>query len=154
MLTKSGKAMLFLTTTDSSIPVKLKKGPQGGPEMDWLDRNRLAECYAAMDFAVGSGTTAPTADDAGLENEISTLTRISFIHSAGSGIVYDNDCVFSAAAIYKNSTDSDITISEIGIYGQQPSMGSTYGPFLFAREVIEPVTIHPGESYTFSMLIG
>ena len=50
---------------------------------------------------------------------------------------------------YKNSTNNPITVSEIGWMTSYD--GNTY---LLARNVIDPVTIEPEKTYTFSLQIG
>lgn len=97
----------------------------------------------------GSGTTAPTKDDYNLESPITSglsITMGEFLSSENGEGSYS----YASSFILRNTTEEDITIREIGIFGQV-----VYGvnsPFynylvLFRRDVLpNPVTIQAGES--------
>lgn len=60
--------------------------------------------------------------------------------------------IFSTTFI--NNTDLPITINEVGLIGYPDSRNKDLAQVLLAREVIDPVTIAPGESYSFTMTLG
>lgn len=51
-----------------------------------------------------------------------------------------------------NNTEEDITVNEIGVF-RANSENSTEPKLLVTRNVIEPVTIKPGETKTFTIKI-
>lgn len=101
---------------------------------------------------VGTGSAAPTSHDYNLTNGDAGLTALNKTntHSAGD---YSQDYIAIYTGTYRNDTENDITVSEVGIMGQDVD-GAGQPWFLIARDTFESVTIAPGESYTFSMYIG
>jgi hypothetical protein len=70
----------------------------------------------------------------------------------GSNGDYHQDYIGIFNTTYRNDTENDIVISEVGIIG---SKDSGTDAVLIARDVLAtPVTIAPGEAYTFAMYIG
>lgn len=57
---------------------------------------------------------------------------------------------------FRNDTENDIVVNEIGIIGNAkgPSTSKPNAFALIARDVIDTITIAPGEAYTFTMYIG
>lgn len=115
-------------------------------------------------FGVGTGTTAPTVDDYKLENETTDLTFVTYEsiprqYVVNSGEVvptveekYNQNYIMKNTATYRNDTDNDITITELGVFCTLNSHNLMR--IMLCREVISPVTIHPGETYTFTVTIG
>ena len=96
---------------------------------------------------VGTGNTPPTADDFNLEIP-SNLT----VNGTTENVCGENNPVnkysrmATVATTYTNATEDSITITEIGMLGGN----AVY----ITRELLEtPVTIKPGESYTFTAVI-
>lgn len=160
MLTKNGRAF-FVASYDSNgypngnnnltmINTSGQSKSSGG--IGWGNKNMM-EMVARMNLVVGSGTTAPTSADYVMESEISSLTVVSSSNSGNrSPISYAQDYIHSCSKTYKNSTANPITVSEVGIY---ISNVNNIGTFLIAREVLEtPVTIAPGKTYSFSMVVA
>lgn len=97
---------------------------------------------------VGSGTSEPSSSDYKLENCISDLT------DCGQYIALSSVNLFSVNRILQNNTDEDVVINEVGLYNRPTYSDSDRGrtKLLLVREVLpETVTLHPGDSYTFTI---
>lgn len=101
----------------------------------------------------GSGSTAETADDYKLESPITSGLTIQ--NQASVNISYDSDGVYTAFAAFvvTNTSDAEITIREVGLFGELAGKFSTssasiyYRPCLLERQVLsDPITIAPGTS--------
>lgn len=116
---------------------------------------------------VGTGTTIPTVDNYEMNALNSSLTCTGITSSQPAYNGYDDNFVDSCTTTYKNSTGSPITITELGlIYGTNSAVSSldydtsdlinNYKDqiYMIAHELITPVTIEPGETYAFTMVIG
>lgn len=146
MLNKNGKQFYRPLTRKTSENGKLKTIE--GTNYNAPPSNNDFRFY---EVRVGSGTTEPTMDDVDLEAYVSSLTKISNTEKYPSD--YDANYIASYTTSFKNNTDVDVTISEIGVfYAYQYSGVSNI--CMVAREVISPVTIAPQKTYTFSMTIG
>lgn len=97
----------------------------------------------------GSGSTPPTKDDYNLETVIQSgleITQGAYRINHGD----DGKHTYTKEAVLRNTTESEIVIREIGLFGQ-PVTGSN-APFanhlvLLRRDVLaNPVTIPAGES--------
>lgn len=152
MLTRNGKAILkwnrdkdvavtLQNTGGSSVSVAFGQNTSYGA--------RQALFSDAMTLKVGSGTSEPTIDDINLDNMIQDLSVLTSAHTAGNTPNYDQNYIYNMSITYKNSTNNPITVSEIGWMTSYD--GNTY---LLARNVIDPVTIEPEKTYTFSLQIG
>ena len=98
-------------------------------------------------IGVGSGNTAPTADDYNLENELTSLTCTSASMSNTSEMSKQFTATFS------NQTGEDVTVKEVGWFVS--SYYSTTKTKLFERTVLDtPVTIPNGESRAFTVEIS
>lgn len=97
----------------------------------------------------GSGTTPPQRSDYTLEAPIES--GLSFTYSGGVAFSDDGGGKWSVLTNYivTNTSDTDISISEIGvitIFGANNAQ-TTSAPILFERTVLStPVTIAPGAS--------
>ena len=113
-----------------------------------------------MKMVLGDGNTTPTIDDYSIENEVNSLTLISFVcpnQTLNTTIGYgDINSILTATATYKNNTNSPIEIKEIALYGYYASQ--SYGDdkyYMILREVLEtPVTIAPNTTKAFSVTIN
>ena len=97
---------------------------------------------------VGSGTSEPSSSDYKLENCISDLT------DCGQYIASSSVNLFSVNRILQNNTDEDVVINEVGLYHRPAYFDGNTGrtKLLLVREVLpETVTLHPGDSYTFTI---
>lgn len=118
--------------------------------------SNLFQMTQNLRIVVGAGNTAPTTDDYILEDEITTgLTVVATGNSKGRQyFAYDDYYIAYASATFRNDSDADIVVREVGIY-TKPQSYSEDNTILVAREVLSsPVTIHPQESYSFTLTIG
>lgn len=103
-------------------------------------------------IALGSGDTAPSESDYKLDSAITNLTTI------GGSVSYKNNAntYIICTQTFSNETTEPITVKELGLYAH---LGKSYAVtywsrYLFVREVLPtPVTINPGEIYTFTMTL-
>lgn len=143
-------------------------------ESDWLASNSVFAGGARnskvtnLDWwvlAIGSGSTSPTKSDHKLENWIPT-SKMKFVSSRVTQnknyLDFDEppEFIFNYATTYKNVSSDPVTVSEIGLvvgtFNWSTPTGSEYNKivkFLLARNVLDnPITIQPGELYTFTMV--
>lgn len=102
--------------------------------------------YAPNDWtmSVGSGTTEPTRDDIRLTNDIpGTIVQIGTLTC---DVASNGNLIFTRA--FTNISDSDITITELGLYLMDDS-----DAFLAAHKLIPARTVQPNETVTFSYVI-
>lgn len=100
----------------------------------------------ARTLRIGSGTTEPTHNDYELESMIEVAPRnITTTRSGGYQTSYD-----ILTAIFINETDSDWTVTEVGQY-LATSNSDASAAILLAREVFDPVTVKPGQTFSVSM---
>lgn len=99
----------------------------------------------------GNGTKPVSFDDYDLESVIYDLT---FVAMASNTITdEESDIVHSYTIVAQNNTDAPITVSELGLFIPCLST-SAWTPaqnLMIHREVFEPVTIQPGEAFTFTI---
>lgn len=93
----------------------------------------------------GEGSTPVKSSDISIESPItdgftviSQTSNIPYIYSS---------TIMTVTRIIQNTGSAPITISEVGLYGANTSTV----PIMLAREVIEPVTLQPGEKHSFTM---
>lgn len=99
--------------------------------------------YAPNDWtmAVGNGTTEPTRDDIRLTNGIpGTIVQIGTLTC---DVASNGNLIFMRA--FTNISDSDVTITELGLYLMDGS-----NALLMARKLIPAKTLQPNETVTFS----
>lgn len=114
----------------------------------------LAEGAFIMD--VGFGDTAENYNDYALDSPNMNAGSLTFttIQSLERG---DND-IFYINGVFQNMGGTNVTVREIGFYckpasGTDPATPTNVGKYctLIIRKVLEtPVTIAPGEAYSFS----
>lgn len=90
---------------------------------------------------VGSGLTSPTIDDYKLENPLNLeVLSASCTHNGSTTIV---------TRTFKNNTEEEVTINELGLYVFATNRKSPF--VLLARKVLsEPIILNPNETYTFT----
>lgn len=99
---------------------------------------------------VGSGNTEPSSSDYKLDNCVSCLT------DCGQYVLHGNGNIFSVIRILRNDTNEDVVINEVGLYNRPFYIANESKTcrtkLLLVREVLpETVTLHPGDSYTFTI---
>lgn len=151
MLNVNGKALLKVTNSMTHGAPTLKAFNSENVNNESV----INETLASLALYVGSDSTAPTADDytMGETNLGLTVVATTGTNDSTAGDFRQNYiAIFNRT--FRNDTDTDITVSEVGIIGSGRGPFSNPKTFLIARDVIDPVTIAPGEAYTFSMYIG
>lgn len=99
-------------------------------------------------FRVGTGTTNPTPSDYDLEN-VNTDIVCTTVNTSFS----DNTNTKVYNVTFSNPTASDITLTEIGMYGKMPYYNDEYKTdyVMLDRTVLNaPVTIPAGENRTLT----
>lgn len=96
-------------------------------------------------IAVGNRNTAPTVNDYTLGGEITGLSNIgTFVNNGANG--------FTISATITNTTNSDVTIKEYGLYGYQTADARWT---MLTRTVLDsPLTLAPGEIVTITINLG
>lgn len=80
---------------------------------------------------------------------ITSITNISISTSMNT-----NKILRQVSASFRNDTDSDIEVNEVGI-GVSFTVNGEWGKSIIARKVLaNTITIHPGESYNFTYAIS
>ena len=173
MITKNLRALLAAfannsSTSNRSVKLKSEDGtvcaggavPNNASDLGGVWVNTAASgSYAYSILRVGTGTTEPTADDYCLESENTTLTLVSASASGGynNGNLSEGNSAKTIVTTYVNNTTEAVTISEVGYFIEHAdSYIETIKEsrnFLMAREVIDPVEIGVGETYTFTFVI-
>lgn len=109
--------------------------------------------YSFPVILVGSGTTAPTADDYKLENFIADIRYMGCNCSDYGG-------TFTITNTIQNITENDVTINEVGLHAYC-NYASTYPPsystfyHMLTREVLPaPIILKAGETRVFSISIN
>lgn len=97
-------------------------------------------------LVLGKGTTPATAADIKLENvtedyEVITQTKDVPLKFSSS--------MMNITRVIRNTGNTPLTISEVGLYVSYANAFT--GAMMLAREVIEPVTLQPGEKHSFTM---
>ena len=96
-------------------------------------------------IAVGSGNTAPTANDYSLESKITGLNNTgTFSNNGVNGL--------TISGTITNTTNNNVTIKEYGLYGYQ-SVSNKYT--MLTRTVLDnPITLETGEIATITINIA
>lgn len=152
MLTNNGKAYL--------LPEKAMAGG-GYPSIKTMLASGVpvtktgAEINGDPHVYIGSGSDPATADDTEL-TLISTLTLIGeeAIEGTSTGRSYEDRQISAYTATYRNDTDSNVIVSEVGVAIRFTGMNYQNEYALLSRDVINPVTIAPGKTYAFSVVWG
>ena len=153
MLTRMGKMCCHLNNVEA-------RSQGSGYYINWIASDNsairttgLVSVLSSLVLSVGTGSDAPASTDINITNRDAGLTVVNRTNT--SGIVnpeYTQDYIGIFTVTYRNDTDSDVTVSESGLFGT--ANGDGIKSVLLARDVFDPVTIAPGEAYTFTMYIG
>lgn len=101
---------------------------------------------------IGSGSTPATRNDITLE---SFLTSYQVVSQTCQKFDDYGDTVYVINRIVKNNTESNMSISEIGLFVSDTSHTNLYVNYMLSRETLnEPIVLAPGESHSFTMTIG
>ena len=101
---------------------------------------------------VGFGDTPETVDDYSLENPNYIANTLTFVNSQ---ILSKGDReIYNMIALFRNDTGSNVIVKEIGFYSMMANTSSASYNVLLSRKVLNnPITIAPGESYSFNYII-
>lgn len=108
--------------------------------------NQIAnsESVGSSTIKVGTGTTAPTADDYNLEDEATGVT----CDSVSVGLSGNLTKIYTGT--FANSTSSDVNITELGLF-----LKNNYYSFMLDRTILStPITIPAGQSKSITYEIA
>ena len=111
-----------------------------------LFKNAPSPSATGVYLVLGTGTTPATAADIKLENvteDYEIITQTKDIPLAFSS------SIMTITRVIRNTGNAPLTISEVGLYASYAN--ALTGAMMLAREVIEPVTLQPGEKHSFTM---
>ena len=162
MLTANGKALCKINNSPTKPNSMIVKAIDGN---NVTIQNSGEYIYGALmsslKLRVGSNTIPVTDMDYQFNNGNLNDLGLTVLQTTGtndnSSPSYTQNYIAIFSRTFRNDTENDITVSEIGIIGQGDLESSTLIAdrfILIARDVIDPVTIAPGEAYTFTMYIG
>lgn len=170
MLTENGKKMIVYGIMNSSRKGTIQPGiltgfslksPNGATNSVSTSQQTMASFINALNemttsssasatyIKCGTGTTAATEGDYKLESETTGLNCDSAVTAVGSN--YSK----TYTAIFSNTTDTDIVVTEIGLFMCAAYIGNNNGDFLIDRIVLTtPITIPAGESKAITYELG
>lgn len=158
MLTNNSAGLISvnLQSTSGNYDVcKTTEGKSASASYSWLKqlfsallplKNVPSSSATGAYLVLGTGTTPATVADIKLENvtedyEIVTQTKAIPLKFSSSMI--------NITRVIQNTGNAPLTISEVGLYASYANAFT--GAIMLAREVIEPVTLQPGEKHSFTM---
>lgn len=158
MLTNNSAGLISvnLQSTSGNYDVcKTTEGKSASASYSWLKqlfstllplKNVPSSSATGVYLVLGTGTTPATVADIKLENvtedyEIVTQTKAIPLKFSSSMI--------NITRVIQNTGNAPLTISEVGLYASYANAFT--GAMMLAREVIEPVTLQPGEKHSFTM---
>lgn len=116
--------------------------------MEYLSTNLNSQSngHLGRTLRIGSGTTSPSYDDYDLGSMIDAAPKnITSARRTAYDTNYD-----IVTSVFLNETDSDWIVTEVGLYISSPNTTSDTA-LLLAREVFDPVTVKPGQTFSVSM---
>lgn len=157
MLTNNGKAMLKINDTTSRSGSMYMKDTSGSTVTVSNGQNSaVSQIFQRAELVVGTGSNTPDAGDYSVTNMDAGLTMVTKSGTNDSeSPSYEQGYIAIFSKTYRNDTADNVTISEVAI--KTLAMDIYQSPqfvLIIARDVIDPVTIAPGEAYTFTMYIG
>ena len=157
MLLSNGRAILKINNSYARVQTRirdlagfdrvLESKDSGSPSVIGGFLNSLTIYVGSNDTPVTSGDYTFNEGNLGLTKVTSSGTNNS------SEASYANNYIASFSATFRNDTNSDIIVKELGLIGNTNGQGYI-NLAMIARDVIDPITIAPGEVYTFTMYIG
>lgn len=151
MLNINGKALCKIDNSVNRGEITFKSTSGEGVNNTQV----ISETLNSMSVFVGVNSASPTSEDYTMDmtNQGLTIVNTTGTNDSTPGH-YNQNYIAIFTRTFRNDTDSDVTVCEVGIIGSGRGPFSNSKDFLFARDVIDPVTIAPGEAYTFTMYIG
>ena len=165
--TYNGSSLLYINNSnafgDGNINVKRSDGSVAGFVKVYHSNHVLFIApLSPQNICIGTGNTPVTYDDYTLSGEILDNRKLTYISYKINYDAEGHKVSKTVTYTYTNETDSNITISEWGLFRQwSTNNGSSAVLFsnssyniLFYREVLEtPITIEPGTSATLKFKI-
>ena len=112
---------------------------------------------SALRILVGTGTNAVTENDYTLTMINTDVLNPLSNTAKNRGNVNNYTRLCTVSTTFNNVSSSSVTVTELGIAHQSGTTSggvTTWTRVLFTRELLDtPVTIEPGESYTFTAVI-
>lgn len=157
MITKNLLATIKRSLLNSASPIKMVDGSLqdnvvffgsfGISAKNVNDAVDYTNTDAGLHFLFGSGDTPVTIDDYKLGELVTTYQGMAMNHTTFNDY---SENVFHVTRTIKNTSESSITIKEMGVFGVYSGK-----LFMLARTVLPtPVTIEPNEMHDFAMLIS
>lgn len=149
MLTGNGRAMIkSWLTTDYEISRTLID-VSGNASAVATNRDNWVNVYKNYNIQLGAGTTPATKNDYCLETPIASGYVVTQkTDSSSEAPSYNKNYVYKGSFLLENNSAAPISVSEVGLY-----MTINNTAYLLDREVITPITLQPGESYSFNLQI-
>lgn len=113
--------------------------------------NALNNGYSWVDVGFGDTAESPGQYELAAPNNSATpkLTCIGGGQNNHSGVL-TNRTFFDIYSNFRNDTSSNMIIKEVGYYGNLYGENSTHKCLLCRKVLDTPITIAPGESYSFN----
>lgn len=153
MLTNNGKAYLtpaaiMKNATNPVIDLMASSGSHRAQPM--------SDIKTGPRVIVGSGSAPATSEDYALGNRIDTLTLVSEEATEGTYNTrsYADRTISTYTATYRNDTNDTITVAEVGVALEFNTVGLGGEYVLLSRDVINPVAIAPGKTFSFTVAWG
>lgn len=157
MITQNLLATIKHSFLNSAAPVKMVDGSLQDNFIFWgsfgvsaknvNDAVDYTNTDAGLHFLFGSGDTPVTIDDYKLGELVTTYQGMAMNHTTFNDY---SENVFHVTRTIKNTSESPITIKEMGVFGVYSGK-----LFMLARTVLPTsVTIEPNEMHDFAMLIS
>ena len=164
--TKALYGLSYQTATSKSVKLK----DTGGTDRDYpnlyatdsdLFRFRAAEGKTSYGILVGNGTTEVTLDDYNLASLITHGTGAGQLYYYETNTRHYTDTDRSYLEVYRlllNRSDSNVTVSEVGLGFYERDASGAYYFFLILRDLVDPaVTVEPAQTlqvkYIFEFLL-
>lgn len=153
MLNNNGKAYLLpaaimAAATNPRIDLMASSGSHA--------EKAMTDIKTGPRVIVGSGSDPATAEDYALGSRIDTLTLVSeeAVEGAYNTRSYADRTISTYTATYRNDTNAPITVAEVGVALEFNTvwLGGEY--ILLSRDVIQPVVIQPGKTFSFTVAWG
>lgn len=157
MLTNNYASLLSLAvgTKGDNLPVcKDTNGGTVSPNRSWLATilqyslttiTGDGKAQRGHWMVFGEGSTPVKSSDISIESPITEGFDV-ILQTSNIPYIYSST-VMTVTRIIQNTSSTPITISEVGLYGANNQTTA----IMLAREVIEPVTLQPGEKHSFTM---
>lgn len=98
------------------------------------------------DYVLADGNSVPVKNSGYVDKSEYHLTQVGGGYNAHTG----NREFFSEYTNFRNDTNQNIIVKEVGVYGQFGSTNVNQAGLIMRKVLDNPITIAPGESYSFT----